>query len=33
MEILKNSYAATGQKVPFEKFWEEGIVRIDIPRR
>ena len=31
MEILKASYEATGQKVPFDKFWKDGIVRIDIP--
>jgi trimethylamine-N-oxide reductase (cytochrome c) len=33
MDILKASYAATGQKTPFNQFWKDGIVRIDVPEK
>ena len=33
MDVLKASYAATGQKTPFDKFWKDGIVRIEVPEK
>ncbi len=31
MQILENSYKATGQKTPFAEFWQKGMVKIDVP--
>ena len=33
MDVLRASYAATGQKMPFDQFWKDGIVRIDVPEK
>jgi trimethylamine-N-oxide reductase (cytochrome c) len=31
MEILKNSYARTDAKMPFDAFWEKGVVKLEVP--
>lgn len=31
MDILKNAYARSASKVPFDEFWEKGIVRLEVP--
>lgn len=33
MDILKASYEKTSQKVPFDQFWKEGLVRIEVPEK
>lgn len=33
LQILKESYDKTGQKMPFDQFWKEGVVRIEVPEK
>ncbi|MFA7268302.1 MAG: molybdopterin-dependent oxidoreductase [Sterolibacterium sp.] len=31
MQILKNAYSRSDAKVPFDEFWEKGIVKLEVP--
>ena len=31
MQILKEAYARSDAKTPFEEFWEQGLVQLDVP--
>jgi trimethylamine-N-oxide reductase (cytochrome c) len=31
MQILKQAYASSDASVPFEEFWEKGVVRLEVP--
>lgn len=31
MQILKEAYARSDAKVPFEEFWDKGVVRLEVP--
>lgn len=31
MDVIKAGYARTGTKVPFDEFWEKGVLKLDVP--